>query len=415
MRHPCHFLSHRRWLICLAVLPIGAGFVNSTLDGFPFFWLPNEASAMSTPDTEFYLFVGTYTSGGSEGIYVYRFNAETGKLTYANKAAGIQNPSYLCIEPRTKYLYAVNENSRSGGVSAFSIDLKTGGLTFLNQQSTQGGAPCYVSVDRESRWVFAANYSGRNACVFPVESDGKLAPASDVVQHTGSGADPRRQEGPHPHAIVLDPADRFVFVPDLGLDKIMIYQFDRAQGKLVPNTPPFVQTEPASGPRHFVFHPNGRWAYSIQELDNTINAYSYDSTTGALTKIQTVPALPADFKGTSYCADIHVSPDGKFLYGSNRGHNSIAVYQIDANTGHLDYVGHESTQGKTPRNFALDPTGQFLLAANQDSGTVATFRRDAHTGRLEFTGTLTEIPMPVCLKFIPASNEPASSAAKSLE
>lgn len=414
MRSSHDFPPYRRWLFLLAALSLGTGLTG--LWDFPYPFPPsNEVYAMPSTDTGFYMFVGTYTSGKSEGIYVYRFDTATGGLTYANKAVGIQNPSYLCVEPQLKYLYAVNENSRTGGVSAFSLDLKTGGLTFLNQQSTQGGAPCYVSVDRESRWVFAANYSGRNACVFPVESDGKLAPASDVVKHTGTGADPRRQEGPHPHSIVLDPAERFVFVPDLGLDKIMIYQFDRAWGKLVPNTPPFVQTDPAAGPRHFVFHPSGPWAYSIQELDNTINAYSYDSTTGALTKIQTAPALPAGFQGTSYCADIHVSPDGKFIYGSNRGHDSIVIYQIDAGRGSLTYVGHESTRGKTPRNFALDPTGTYLLAANQDSSTVTTFRRDAQTGRLEFTGTATEIPTPVCLKFIPLANEQVSSTTGALK
>ena len=365
-------------------------------------------------DYEMLVYVGTYTSGKSEGIYVYRMDKSTSALEFVSKTTGVDNPSFLAIHPQQSYLYAVNEigefaGKPSGAVSAFSIDPKTGKLTYLNQQPSHGPGPCHLSIDKTGKFVLVANYSGGSVCVLPIQDDGRLGEATDFIQHQGSSVNPRRQEGPHAHSITLSPDNRYVFAADLGLDKIMIYQFDLAAGKLKPNDEPCVEVKPGAGPRHFDFHPNSRYAYLINELDNTIIAYAYDEVNGTLKEIQTVPTLPKDFEDVSHCADVHVSPSGKFVYGSNRGHDSIVIFAIDAETGaqshpenrgKLTYVGHEPTQGKTPRNFAIDPTGTFLLAANQATDTIITFRIDQQTGKLTPTGHVTEVPQPVCLKII---------------
>ncbi len=247
--------------------------------------------------------------------------------------------------------------------------------------------------------MLAANYGGGNVVIYPVKADGSLAEASDVAQHTGRGGDPKRQTEPHAHMVLLDAAGKYAFAPDLGIDRVMIYRVDLKNGKLVPNG--FAAVKPAAGPRHFDFHPTGDFGYVINELDSTVTAFRYDKAGGKLTELQAISTLPADFKETSYCADIHVHPSGKFLYGSNRGHNSIVAYAIDGG-GKLTLIGHQSTLGKTPRNFGIDPTGQYLLAANQNSDSVVNFRIDEATGKLAPTGQTTEIPAPVCLKFIPA-------------
>lgn len=349
------------------------------------------------------VYVGTYThKGTSEGIYIYRLAMATGVLTPVGVAGGVQNPSFLALDPQRRYLYAVNETMTfdgqpGGGITAFAVDLQSGALTYINSQCTHGGAPCHVSVDQTGRFVYVANYMGGNVAAFPVRADGGLDPASAVVQHTGSGVNPRRQEGPHAHSITLDPTNRFAFVADLGIDKVMVYRLDLESGTLPPHTPPAVGVEAGAGPRHMAFHPNGRYAYLITEMGNTIIAYAYDAARGTLDARQTVPALPVDFTGQSTCADIHVAPSGKFLYGSNRGHDSIVIYAIDAETGLLTYVGHAPTLGKTPRNFALDPTGTYLFVAHQDSNTIVTFRIDLETGHLTPTGQVTEVPMPVCV------------------
>jgi 6-phosphogluconolactonase len=246
----------------------------------------------------------------------------------------------------------------------------------------------------------AANYGGGNVVIYPVQAGGALGEPTDVAQHTGNGADPKRQDKPHAHSIIPDAAGRFVFAPDLGIDKVMIYRVDLKTGKFVPNG--FAATKPGAGPRHFVFHTSGSFAYLINEIDSTVTAFAYDKTGGALAELQTVSALPADFSGTSYCADIHIHPSGKFLYGSNRGHDSIVAFAIDQNTGKLSLIAHESTQGKWPRNFVISPTGEFLLVANQNTHNVVAFRIDQQTGKLTSTGQTTEIPSPVCLKFISA-------------
>jgi 6-phosphogluconolactonase len=248
-----------------------------------------------------------------------------------------------------------------------------------------------------------ANYAGGSVSVLPIGEDGRLGELTDLVQHHGSSANPQRQKSPHPHSANLDAANRYLFVPDLGLDKIMIYRIDSPRGKLKPNDEPWARVKAGAGPRHFAFHPKGRYAYVINELDSTVTAFAFDETRGTLKEIQTVPTLPDSFTGNSTCADVHVSPSGKFLYGSNRGHDSIVIFAIDEDTGQLTYVEHEPTQGKTPRNFAIDPTGTFLLAANQNSDTVVTFRIDPVTGRLSPTGHVASVPSPVCLKLVPIS------------
>ncbi|NOZ21317.1 MAG: lactonase family protein [Planctomycetes bacterium] len=354
------------------------------------------------------VYVGTYTQRGSEGIYIYRFDPDTGALHPVSKAAGLDNPSFLDIHPTRRYLYAVNEvrgkgRTDGGAVSAFAIDPKTGDLTFLNRQSAHGASTCHVSVEQTGRFVLAANYSSGSVVMLPIQEDGQLGEATALVQHEGSSVDPRRQKGPHAHSITPGPFNRFAFAADLGLDKIIIYRLDLDEGKLLPNDPPWARIHPGAGPRHFTFHPNRRYAYVINELDNTMVAFKYDKARGALEELQSITTLPGDFKGTSYCADVHVSPSGKFLYGSNRGHNSIAIFAIDEATGTLTPVGHEPTQGDHPRNFMIDPTGAFLLVANQNADNIVAFRIDPATGLLQPTGHITNVSMPVCLKMMTLS------------
>ncbi|WP_225412899.1 lactonase family protein [Stigmatella hybrida] len=352
---------------------------------------------------EVWVYVGTYTTGQqSQGIYLCRLDLETGALQQVGVTPGVTDPSYLAVDSQRRHLYAVNElttfeGKPSGAVSAFAIDPDTHALTFLNQQASQGGAPCHLEVDAEDGFVLVANYVGGNVAVLPIQEGGRLGPAVDVDQHEGSGP----ETSPHAHQIRLDAGQKHALVPDLGTDKIMVYRFDAGQGTLTPHAPASVSTAPGAGPRHLAFHPNGRFVFNINELNSTLTAFAYDGERGALTPLQTVSTLPTDFTGASYCADIHVSPDGKFLYGSNRGHNSIVVYAIGS-AGELTYVEHVSTQGNWPRNFAIDATGSFLLVANQRSHSIVTFRRDAQTGKLTQVGAPLEVPAPVCLLLVPA-------------
>lgn len=355
---------------------------------------------------EMLVYIGTYTTGKSEGIYVYRLDLASGELKRQSVTGGIVNPSFVAIDPRRKYLYAVAETSeyngkKSGAVCAYAIDQKTGNLKALNQQPSMGTGPCYVAPDRSGRFVLTANYGSGSVTVLPVRKDGSLGPPTDTIQHTGSSINKDRQAGPHAHCVLSDASGRFVLAADLGLDKVMIYRFDARKGKLTPHTPPFAALKPGAGPRHIAFHPDGQFAYVINELDSTLVAFTYDKTNGTLTELQVSPTLPDGFKGTNYCADVHVHPSGQFVYASNRGHDSIAVFGIDRKTGRLIFIEHASTQGNWPRNFAIDPTGTFLLAANQKSDSVITYRIDQPSGRLTPTGRMTEIPAPVCLKLIP--------------
>jgi 6-phosphogluconolactonase len=357
---------------------------------------------------EMLLYVGTYTSGKSEGIYVLKFDLKSGKLMPHKIVKDVVEPSFLTIDAYRKFLYAVNETAeyegeKSGAVSSFAIDQTTGDLRFLNKQASLGGAPCFITTSKDSKFALVANYLGGNVSVFPIENDGKLGASTDLAQHTGFGPSKDRQEAAHAHSITLDRNNRFAFAADLGIDRLMIYQFDNKTGKLEPNkAQPFFQAQPGAGPRHFTFHPSGKSAFLINELTSSITSLAYDEKLGTLKEIQTVPTLPKAFEGANTCADIHVSPDGRFLYGSNRGHDSIVSYRIGKNDGKLSFIESTPTGGKRPRNFAIDPTGKYLLAANQDSDLIVVFRIDKKTGKLTATETSAEVPTPVCLKLIPS-------------
>lgn len=365
--------------------------------------LASRGNAWSSQSNEVTLYVGTYTSGKSEGIYVYRFDRNGPGLKRVSSIMSV-NPSFLTIDRSKRYLYAVNEvgdflGKPSGGVSAFAIEQGTGSLRLLNEQATQGADPCYVSVDSKRSALLVANYTGGSVSVLPLRSDGTISMATDIKQHEGSGPK-EQQKGPHAHCVILDRNERYAFATNLGTDKVMIYRFDRATRKLSPATQPFVELKAGAGPRHLTWHPNGKYLYVINELDSTIVTFGYNEQNGTLTLIDTVSTLPEDFSGVSYCADVHVSASGRFLYGSNRGHNSIVVFEIDQQTGKLKVVQHHSTEGDWPRNFALDPSGQFLLVANQRSDNIVTFSLDERTGQLTAKVDNHEIPSPVCLRFV---------------
>jgi 6-phosphogluconolactonase len=349
-----------------------------------------------------YMLIGTYTSPGkSEGIYVYKFNSETGDATAVSSIAS-SNPSYLSISPNEKFVYAVHEVDRSnvgGEVSAFSFDKSTGKLTHINKQATGGDHPCYVETDKTGKWVFAGNYSSGSLSMFAVNAQGGLEPSSKLIQHHGSGANPQRQDKPHVHCTYISPDNRWLFVPDLGTDKVMIYSFNSGAGMLEPANPSFSASRPGAGPRHFTIHPNGKYAYLIEELTGHVVAFRYRK--GKLTELQRISTVPDGQTGYPGSADIHVSPDGKFLYGSNRGDfNTIAIYKIDKKKGTLTTVGYQSTLGKAPRNFNFDPSGNFLLAANQQSDEIVVFKRNKETGELTDTGKRISVGMPVCIKWI---------------
>jgi len=358
----------------------------------------------AAPD-EVRVYIGTYTRNNrSQGIYQFLLDVRTGAMKETRLAAPTTNPSFLALHPNRRFLYAVGEMAafagrKSGAVSAFAIDPASGNLQLLNQQPTEGGWPCHLIVDPPGRHVLLANYGGGNVAVLPIGPDGRLGQRTAFIQHTGKGPNPKRQEAAHAHSINLDPSGQFAFVADLGLDKIMIYRFDPEKGTLAPHAPPFAAVAPGAGPRHFAFHPNGRFAYVINELDSTITAFAWDPLRAALTVIHSVSTLPRDFTGENTTAEVVVHPNGRFLYGSNRGHNSIAIFAVNPADGRLAPLGHVSSGGKTPRNFNVDPTGRCLLAANQDSDNVVSFLIDSDTGALRATGNSVEIPMPVCVKF----------------
>ncbi len=356
------------------------------------------------------IYVGTYTrslphvAAKSEGIYLISMDPATGALAFVSKTTGVDNPSFVTLHPSGNYLYAVNEvgdfaGRDSGGVSAFAIDRASGALTFLNQEPTDGAAPCHLSVDATGKYVICANYTGGSVSMHPINADGSLGQMSDFVQHVGYSVNPQRQQEPHAHSFTIDQGNRYAYACDLGKDQVIIYGLDLANGKFQVNDPPYAETPRGAGPRHFAFHPNGATAYVINELDSTVTVFTCDATTGALTPVQTLSTLPAGFEGRSHCADIHVHPTGKFVYGSNRGHDSIAIFTVDQTSGQLTASGHESTGGKVPRNFAIDPTGTFLLAANQNTDNVVVFRIDQATGELTPTGHELAVPTPVCLQF----------------
>jgi 6-phosphogluconolactonase len=362
------------------------------------------------PNKPYLVYVGTYTNKTtSKGIYGYSFDPGTGKLTSLGVAAESKDPSFLAVHPSGKYIYAVNEidhfgGLKSGAASAFSIDRKTGKLTLLNQTTTRGAGPCYISLDKSGKFALVANYDGGSVATFPVQDDGSLGEAVDFIQHSGSSVNKERQEGPHAHWIGTSPDNRFALAADLGLDEILIYRFNDAKGALTPNNSPYAKLNPGAGPRHIAFHPNGKFVYVLAEMENSVTVFAYKASNGSLSPLQTVSALSTlrkDYQGPKEAAEIAVHPSGKFLYASNRaGIDTISAFAIDPAKGTLHLKNEYPTMGKTPRNFAIDPTGKFLLAANQASNNIVTFRIDANTGALTPTGDTVETPAPVCITFV---------------
>jgi 6-phosphogluconolactonase len=356
------------------------------------------------------IYMGTYTrretfvDGKAAGIYIYHLDPASGELIYAATVAGAGtvNPSFLTLSPDKRCLYAVNEITGGKGpygtVSAFAIDPVTQHLSYLNQQSTHGLAPCYVSMEPEGRYCLVANYETGSVCVLPVPEDGRLGEATDTVQFSGSGPNPERQEGPHAHMIVPSPDHRFILAVDLGTDKLMAFRLDLERGRLIPADSPWTQMPPGTGPRHLAFHPHRPFAYVISELQSTVTVCRYMERRGTFEASQTISTLPDDFTGQNLGAEIKVAPSGRFVYASNRGHDSLAIYAADEETGQLSIVGHTSTQGVGPRAFTIDPSGALLLVANQDTDTVITFWIHQDSGMLTATGHVATVPTPVCLQ-----------------
>jgi len=371
------------------------------------------AEAAPASHKKYFVYVGTYTAEAgstSKGIYAYRFDSDTGKLTSIGIAAETTNPSFLAVHPNHRFLYAVNETGnyrgqKSGAVSAFSIDRATGKLTLLNQVASKGADPCYITADKTGKYVLVANYTGGSVAVFPVLEDGRLGEASSFIQHTGHGTDPQRQEGPHAHSIDLSPDNHFAIVDDLGLDETLVYRFDSAKGALTLNDPQLYTTlakaDPGAGPRHFAFHTSGKFAYVVNEMGSTVSVFSYDGADGALRRLQTISTFPKDFSAHNDDAEIEVHPSGKFLYASNRGHDSIAVFAIDPDKGTLTQIEYAPTKGQTPRSFEIAPGGSLLFAANEKSDNIVVFRINPQTGRLAPTGKVLDVAEPVCVKFVP--------------
>lgn len=352
------------------------------------------------------VYLGTYTGKNSQGIYLSTLDLATGKLSAPELAAELVSPSFLAIHPSGKYVYAVGEiadfqGKKAGAVSALAVDAATGKLKLINQQPSGGGGPCHVALDPSGKCVLAANYGGGSVCSFPIGDDGGLKEGGSVIQHKGSSVNEKRQKEPHAHSINVDKDGKYAFAADLGLDQVLIYKLSAAHGTLEVNDPPHAKVAPGSGPRHFAFHPSGKFAYVINELANTVVAFEYNPHHGALTEIQSIGTLPREFSGTSHTAEVVVHPSGKFLYGSNRGHDSIAVFAIDEKTGKLTATSHQGDGIKTPRNFAIEPTGKYLLVGNQASDSVIVFAIDQKTGALTPTGNKIEVGAPVCIRFWP--------------
>lgn len=348
---------------------------------------------------KYQLIVSGYTSATKpEGISVYDFNTQTGELTYKNKVV-VSNPTFMTVAPDQRHIYSVNEDRVDPSLSAFNYDPATGQLTLINKQLTGGTGPAYVSVDATSKFAFSANYNDGTLTALPILKDGSLGKDIQLLKHEGHGPT-KAQAGPHVHSVIISPDNNYLFAVDLGTDQISSYHFDpKKAAPLTPMDPPFIQLSPGSGPRHFAFHPNKKFAYVVQEMTGSVTSFNYSK--GVLTKIDTVSLTDKEFKGTNNAADIHVSADGNFLYASNRGTaNDLSIFSVDQKTGKLTLVGRQSSLGKSPRNFAIDPTGNFLLMANQDSNDIFIFKRDQKTGLLTATGQKIEIVRPTCLQFL---------------
>jgi len=350
------------------------------------------------------VYFGTYTGPNSKGIYVGEYDPASGRIGNVELAGEITRPSWIVADAAGRHLYAVselgNDGRTSGAISSFSIDRSTGKLTFINKVSSGGGGACHLALDKDGKTIFVADYGSGRVAAIRIKADGSLGDQTAMDQHTGSSVNPARQKGPHAHAVVLSPDDRFLFVPDLGLDEVFSYRLDPAAGSLTPNDPPFASVTPGSGPRHLAFHPNGKFAYVVDEMGSKVSAFSYDKQSGKLTPLAEYSTLPQGFDGVNNSAEIATDAKGNHVYASNRGADTIAVFDVDANSGKLNKVQDSSVEGKTPRNFRLDPAGKFLLAANQDSNDVVVFKVDAKNGRLTPTGNTFSVPSPVCILFL---------------
>jgi len=358
-------------------------------------------TAAEAPADEHLVYVGTYTGKGSEGIYAYRFDPATGETSLLGLAAGTDNPSFLAVDPNGRFLYAVNEvdtfrKEPTGAVSVFAIDRESGRLKLLQQVSSLGGGPAHVSLDRSARYLMVANYNGGSVVVFPIGKDGRLGRHTAFIQNAGSSVNPERQAGPHAHFIQFTLDNRFAITADLGLDKLLVHRFDANTGSLTPASPGFVAVDPGAGPRHVAFAPSGKFVYVVNELASTVTVFAFQPGEGALRGVQTVPTLPAGFSGNNTGAEIAVDAKGRFLYVSNRGDDSIAVFSIHPRNGNLKSLEWVPSGGKTPRHFAIDPTGEWLFAANQGSDNISLLRIDQKSGRLTPTGRSLEVVSPVC-------------------
>lgn len=369
----------------------------------------------STRDNPTLVYVGTYSNnyghvdGKGKGIYIFLLE-EDGGLTPVGAALGIVDAAFLTIAPRRRLLFCVNESPTTdgvpgGGVSAFLVDPVSGGLTFLNRQSSGGSFPCFLAVDRTESVVLVVNHDGGNVAFFPILPDGRLGPASDLIQHTGRSEQLDHESKPHPHSVTIDATNRFALIPDKGLDRIYVYRIDRDPGKLVPNDPPYVTVRGGTAPRHLAFHPSQRFAFVTNEVGSTVTSYSFDSEKGVLRELGTQSTVPAGFTEKNHTADIRVHPNGKFVYNTNRGHDSIASFAVDETTGNLTPLGHTSTQGGWSRSICFDPSGRLLLVANQNADTIVAFAVDPSTGALTPTGAVTRTPTPVCIYFLPPDLE----------
>ncbi len=363
-----------------------------------------QSSPLSKSSKVTRVYISTYTEHGGDGIYLAELNTSTGDLQLIKQVAAVKKASFLALHPNHRYLYSTCEvdecrDSKGGAVAAYKLNADTGSLTLLNHQPSGGEGPHYLSLDREGKNALVANYHAGSVAILPIGADGTLGVATATVLHHGSSVNKSRQTGPHPHAIDADPPDRFVFVPDLGTDEVVAYRFNPGAGTLAPNNPSALATTPGAGPRHIAFHPNGKWAYVINELDSTLNALRYDSERGVLTQMDTVSTLPAGAKEENITGEVIVHPNGRFLYGSNRGHDSIAVFAIDQTTGRLISLGHCPAGGRSPRNFNIDPSGKFILSANLDSDSVTVLKLDPVTGKLARTAHEIKVIQPYCIQF----------------
>lgn len=348
--------------------------------------------------------VSSFAVGDEGGIQAYELDAQKGELKPLHRTGGISNPFFFVVSRDGKYLYTIDAKTFGGTeaeqVAAFALDGRTGRMKLLNRQSTQGTASCYVDIDATGKSVLVANYTTGNIISFPTKSDGSLGEAASFFQHAGSSVDPVRQKGPNAHCLVVSPDNRFAFAADLGIDQVLGYRLEPASAKLTPNQPAFVKSPPGAGPRHLTFHPNGRYVYVINELKNSVTLFDYDSASGTLKERQTIPTLPADFKGVSHCADLKITPDGRFLYGTNRGHDSIAAYRL-ADDGQLTLIAIEPSLGKGPQNLLITPDGKLLLCANMPGNSLSLFKINETTGGLKSVGTPVSQTSPACIRLLP--------------